>query len=496
MSRKLDVTEAFIGFCAFVEARGYRVRNMVYRSDAEKVFLSGAFADHCSRFGIDQQNSPPYLKQLNGFAENVFRHMWPMVKSLLNGMQVDMKYWPHAVHHATWLRNRLPDSSLGFKSPFELVFGYPPILSDVRVFFSPVFSWVTPSDRSKLSDTAAGGVYVGHSDTSGAYLVLDPGTDKLYHRGRSHIVEDSSLVGRLMSGIDLTDVTELSFVDHYTSRPAPFLKHLPVDSVHKEQRLTLLGHHAWYNAWDHECVAILQVSCHQYPAGVWMTAQTFLHKSRDKFGAWVSLARYLAYRLANGSVNKVFPLFSMVTSSVPKFQNDIPCMVVSVDISGKDIKGTCYGLVHSPDLEMDYLDVPAKHVSFPEDGISASVSMVVAPSASCHFTSSTVVFPKFGISMASGVAALAVPANSDEGYILPITHRQAMLLPEASLWAGSEAMEMKSFEEHEVFKLTTNELPPGVKALSMRPIYAHKKDADGRIDVTKGYQARKTRFVI
>ena len=192
MARKLDITEAFIGFCAFVEGRGYRVRNMIYRSDAERVFLCGAFADHCSRHGIDQQNSPPFLKQLNGFSENVFRHMWPMVKSLLNGMQVDMKYWPHAVHHATWLRNRLPDSSLGFKSPFELVFGYPPLLSDVRVFFSPVFSWIQPGDRSKLSNTAAAGFYVGHSDTSGAYLVLDAGTDKVYHRGKSNIVEDSS----------------------------------------------------------------------------------------------------------------------------------------------------------------------------------------------------------------------------------------------------------------------------------------------------------------
>ena len=158
MARKLDITEAFLVFTRFVKSLGFSIKHMVYRSDAERIFLGGAFADYCKRFGISQQNSPPYLKQLNGASENVFRHMWPMVKSLLNGMQVPMKYWPHAVHHTTWLRNRLPDSSLGFKSPFELLYNYPPDLSEVRVFFSPVFSWIDPSNRTKLSNTAAAGV--------------------------------------------------------------------------------------------------------------------------------------------------------------------------------------------------------------------------------------------------------------------------------------------------------------------------------------------------
>ena len=136
------------------------------------------------------------------------------------------------------------------------------------MFFSPVFTWIDPANRTKLSNTAAAGVYVGHVESSGAYLVLDTANDKVYHRGRAIIVEDKAVLGRLNSGVGLTDMTELTFVDHFTVCPTPFIKFRPVDAVRVEQKLTILSHHAWYNQEDHECVAVVNVSCHQYPAGV------------------------------------------------------------------------------------------------------------------------------------------------------------------------------------------------------------------------------------
>ena len=96
-----------------------------------------------------------------------------------------------------------------------------------------------------------------------------------------------------------------------------------------------------------------------------------------------------------------------------------------------------------------------KHVDFPLAEFSSSISMVVASdvvvaSDILVASDSKSLLPRIDSQISpvvqyltSGIAKLAVPANSDSGFILPISHRQAMLLPEAHLWAGAEKLEMQ-----------------------------------------------------
>jgi hypothetical protein len=495
LTRKLDILEVFIEFTTMVKAFGFKVENMVFQSDAEAVYLSGAFAEHLGKLGIKQINSPPYLKQMNGLAENVFRNLWPMVRSMFNNMAVDMKHWPHGVMHAIWLRNRLPDSSLGFKSPFEVLYGYPPILAEVRIFWSPVYAWIHPDNRTKLADAAFAGVYVGHTNSSSAMKVLDPGTGKIFHRGRANVLEDKSLAGRLMGGVDLKDVTVLSFVDHFTTRPVPFLKHLPMCERNRPQKLKILAHHAWYDKDNHESVAILSVSCHQYPEGVWVTTQTFLLESKDAVSAWSSLARYLSYRLLGGNLNSVYPLFTMVVSSIPKFPVGMECIVVSLDTSSSDSASVLYGLVHSPEHEMAYCDVQEKFVVFPDDTKSDSVICVVTQMHTA-VEAGMVSFSAEPISMYGGVAALAKPANIKCGIVIPLNYRHATMVPQVSNWMKCSDAEIASLHENKVFKQFAKVLPAGVKAVDAGFIYDLKTTADGLIDVSKASEGYKGRFVV
>ena len=66
-----------------------------------------------------------------------------------------------------------------------------------------------------------------------------------------------------------------------------------------------------------------------------------------------------------------------------------------------------------------------------------------------------------------------------------------MILPEAPKWAGSVEMEMDSFHDHKVIKLTTAELPPGVKAVGTRYVFDLKKTKEGDIDVSKAFEGHK-----
>ena len=487
MTRKVDVLEAFVRFCAFVRSLGHEVKGMVLQTDAEEVLIDGAFAAHCESVGVVLRHSPPGLKEMNGFAENAFRHLWPMVRALLNNMQVDLKYWPYAVHHVTWLRNRLPNASIGFKSPFELVYGYAPDLTCVRVFWSPVFAWIDPKTRDKLTNTSLSGVYVGHSEVSNAYLVLDPATDRVYERGRANIVEDSALLGRLMGSIGLTDMTEVSFVNHYTSCPAPFLKHLPSEAAGKQLPLKILAHHAWYDADNHECVAILRLSCAKYPKGFWCPAGTYLLHADNKQRNWTTLARYLAYRVSAGFVNEIYPLFTVVRSALPGFEHDMECLVVSVDTSRVDSKDTMYGLVHSPEHQMEYCDAKSVHVTFPSDGVPDSISLVVASYPSYKVTSEKITFTNVSLPMVAGVAMAAKPINMKAGEMVPTHYQQAMTLPAAPKWLGAVDEEIRSMHLKKVFKLTAEKLPPGVKAIGTRFVFDIKLHLDMTIE---RYKAR------
>mmetsp|Transcript_43488 Transcript_43488/g.81435 ORF Transcript_43488/g.81435 Transcript_43488/m.81435 type:complete len:151 (+) Transcript_43488:653-1105(+) len=132
---------------------GYAVK--VVRTDAESVFIHGAFAKHCEQSKISISHSSPYLKETNGQAERYFGVIMDMTRAFLKTANMPHKFWPLAVRHATYVKNRVPSAALGGRTPYEMVYGVVPSIEHIRIFGSKVSAWIPPEQRgSKLSDRA------------------------------------------------------------------------------------------------------------------------------------------------------------------------------------------------------------------------------------------------------------------------------------------------------------------------------------------------------
>lgn len=141
-------------------------------TDSEGIFKSAEFKQYIASKSMKHSASPPYAHELNGIVERAIQTVTDMARCLLVQGGIPDKYWTVAFHHAVWLRNRLPSSSLGGKSPYELVTGKTPSFDGVHMFGCSAFVRVDDASRSSLDPKGRQGVYVGVDDTTGSHRVM------------------------------------------------------------------------------------------------------------------------------------------------------------------------------------------------------------------------------------------------------------------------------------------------------------------------------------
>ena len=69
--------------------------------------------------GIIHQTTCPNTPQQNGVAERKNRHMLEVVRASLIEAHMPLSYWGEALISTTYLINRIPFSTIAFKTPFQ-----------------------------------------------------------------------------------------------------------------------------------------------------------------------------------------------------------------------------------------------------------------------------------------------------------------------------------------------------------------------------------------
>ena len=141
-------------------------------SDSEAVLKSVGMMAFLSSQHIAARASPPHTHERNGIVERAIQTLFDTVRALLQQTCLDEKFWPLALHHAAYLRNRLPTQALGGRVPLQELCGKHLSVSKLRTFGCKVFVRVDDSGRTALEPRARAGVYVGHSDLSDSHRVL------------------------------------------------------------------------------------------------------------------------------------------------------------------------------------------------------------------------------------------------------------------------------------------------------------------------------------
>eukprot|EP00253_Pinus_taeda_P025696 PITA_25696 len=99
---------------------------------------------------------------------------------MLQGKGLSNSFWAEAINIVVYLKNRSPTRYLGFKTPFEALYGFKPEVNHLRVFGSKAFAHIPKADRKKLDPKAVRCIFVGYGTEFKAYKLFNPKSHKTF----------------------------------------------------------------------------------------------------------------------------------------------------------------------------------------------------------------------------------------------------------------------------------------------------------------------------
>ncbi|GJR68803.1 retrovirus-related pol polyprotein from transposon TNT 1-94 [Tanacetum coccineum] len=177
-----DKTEAFDQFKIF----SMKIQNQLgctivsIRTDHGREFDNEVqFGEFCNANGITHNFSAPRTPQSNGVVERKNRTLQEMSRTMLNEQSLPQKFWCNAVDTSTYILNRILIRAILGKTPYEILRGRKPTLDYFRVFGSKCFILNTKDYLTKFDPKSYEGVFLGYSQNSKAYIILNKHTRKI-----------------------------------------------------------------------------------------------------------------------------------------------------------------------------------------------------------------------------------------------------------------------------------------------------------------------------
>ncbi|GJS12651.1 retrovirus-related pol polyprotein from transposon TNT 1-94 [Tanacetum coccineum] len=137
------------------------------------------FEEFCNANGITHNFSAPRTPQSNGVVERKNRTFQEMSRTMLNEQSLQQKFWCNAVDTSTYILNRILIRAILGKTPYELLRGRKPTLDYFRVFGSKCFILNTKDYLTKFDPKSYEGIFLGYSQNSKAYIILNKHTRKV-----------------------------------------------------------------------------------------------------------------------------------------------------------------------------------------------------------------------------------------------------------------------------------------------------------------------------
>jgi hypothetical protein len=177
-----DKTEAFEKFEIFSKMIQNKLGCSIVsiRTDHGREFDNEVqFGKFCDKNGISHNFSAPRTPQSNGVVERKNRSLQEMTRTMLNEQTIPQKFWCHAVDTSTYILNRVSIRRILGKTPYELLRGRKTNIGYFRVFGSKCFILNTKDYLTKFDPKAYEGVFLGYSQNSKAYIILNKHTMKV-----------------------------------------------------------------------------------------------------------------------------------------------------------------------------------------------------------------------------------------------------------------------------------------------------------------------------
>ncbi|GJR94066.1 retrovirus-related pol polyprotein from transposon TNT 1-94 [Tanacetum coccineum] len=137
------------------------------------------FGEFYNANGITHNFLAPRTPQSNGVVERKNMTLQEMSRTMLNEQSLPQKFWCNAVDTSTYILNRILIRTILGKTPYEILRGRKPTLDYFRVFGSKCFILNTKDYLTKFDPKSYEGVFLGYSQNSKAYIILNKHTRKI-----------------------------------------------------------------------------------------------------------------------------------------------------------------------------------------------------------------------------------------------------------------------------------------------------------------------------
>ncbi|KAJ9551722.1 hypothetical protein OSB04_015767 [Centaurea solstitialis] len=175
---KSEVFSVFKTFRAYV-LNQFKTDIQLFQCDNGREFNNQPFLDFFKTHGIKIRFSCPYTSPQNGKAERTIRTINNTLRTSLIQASLPPKFWVEALLSSVHTFNLLPSTTIQYKTPFEVLFGFSPTYSHLRVFGCLCYPNTSPTSAHKLAPRSSACVYLGPSTDHRGYRCLDLITQKV-----------------------------------------------------------------------------------------------------------------------------------------------------------------------------------------------------------------------------------------------------------------------------------------------------------------------------
>ncbi|GJX98440.1 retrovirus-related pol polyprotein from transposon TNT 1-94 [Tanacetum coccineum] len=162
-----DKTEAFDQFKIFSKSHGREFDNEV------------KFGEFCNANEITHNFLASRTPQSNVMVERKNMTLQEISRAMLNEQSLPQKFWCNVVDTSTYILNRILIRAILGKTPYELLKGRKPTLDYFRVFGNKCFILNTKDYLTKFNPKSYEGIFLGYSQNSKAYIILNKHTRKV-----------------------------------------------------------------------------------------------------------------------------------------------------------------------------------------------------------------------------------------------------------------------------------------------------------------------------
>ena len=143
-----------------VEKIGHQVK--FFQTDDEDIYSSKKCRELLDLYKLNKRTSTPHHHQSNGMAERYIQRIMNIARTIMLIYDCPLKLWSYAIEYASDLHNRSPIKELDWKTPYEIIFGEIPDISDLNAFYSPGLIYLSKEERAhSLSARALEGRFIG-----------------------------------------------------------------------------------------------------------------------------------------------------------------------------------------------------------------------------------------------------------------------------------------------------------------------------------------------